>query len=79
MTSVRIQITDELAHALKLEAVEHGLALEDWISRKLGQTGRVDKPRKSAYGLLAKYGPGPCAEEIDENRRDMFRGFADAK
>ena len=26
--------------------------------------------------MLAKYGPAPSAEEIDENRKDMFRGFA---
>jgi hypothetical protein len=31
------------------------------------------KPLKSARGILAKYGPGPSAEEIDENRRDMLR------
>jgi len=35
------------------------------------------KPKKSAYGLLAKYGPGPTEEEIDENRREMFRGFGE--
>jgi hypothetical protein len=35
------------------------------------------KPRKSAYGLLAKYGSGPITEEIDANRREMFRGFAE--
>ena len=35
------------------------------------------KPKKSAYGLLAQYGPGPSAEEIDENRREMFRGFGE--
>jgi hypothetical protein len=34
------------------------------------------KPKKSAFGLLAKYGPGPTEAEIDENRREMFRGFA---
>ncbi len=34
------------------------------------------KPKKSAYGLVAQYGPGPSEEEIDENRREMFRGFA---
>jgi len=34
-------------------------------------------PKKSAYGLHAKYGPGPTAEEIDENRREMFRGFGE--
>lgn len=33
------------------------------------------KPKKSAYGLLAEYGPGPTEEEIDENRREMFSGF----
>jgi hypothetical protein len=35
------------------------------------------KPKKSAYGLLSKYGPGPTEEEIDENRREMFRGFGE--
>jgi hypothetical protein len=35
------------------------------------------KPKKSAHGLLAKYGPGPTEEEIDENRREMFRGFGE--
>jgi hypothetical protein len=34
------------------------------------------KPKKSAYGLLAQYGPGPSEAEIDENRREMFSGFA---
>ena len=34
-------------------------------------------PKKSAYGLLAKYGPGPTEEEIDENLREMFRGFGE--
>ncbi|MFZ0963739.1 MAG: hypothetical protein WAO35_22975 [Terriglobia bacterium] len=35
------------------------------------------KPKKSAYGLLAKYGPGPTEEEIDANRREMFRSFGE--
>jgi hypothetical protein len=35
------------------------------------------KPKKPAYGLLAKYGPGPTEKEIDENRREMFRGFGE--
>jgi hypothetical protein len=37
--------------------------------------GQPLKPKKSAYGLLAKYGPGPTEAEIDENRREMFSGF----
>jgi len=40
-------------------------------------TGQPLKPKKSAYGLLAKYGPGPTEEEIDENRREMFNGFGE--
>jgi hypothetical protein len=35
------------------------------------------KPKKSAYGLLAKYGSGPTNQEIDESRKEMFRGFAE--
>jgi len=27
--------------------------------------------------MLAKYGTAPSAEEIDEDRREMFRGFAE--
>jgi hypothetical protein len=26
--------------------------------------------------MLAQYGPAPSAEEIDENRREMFQNFA---
>ncbi len=32
-------------------------------------------PKKSAYGLLEKYGPGPTEAEIDQNRREMFANF----
>ena len=38
---------------------------------------QIAKPKKSAFGLLARYGPGPTEEEIDENRREMFLGFAE--
>jgi plasmid stability protein len=73
-----IQIPDDQAAALKARAAEQGLSLEAWIE-KLAKEAAVSTrtPKKSAYGLLAQYGPGPSAEEIDENRRDMFRGFAE--
>ena len=32
-------------------------------------------PTVSLRGLLAKYGTAPSAEEIDQNRADMFRNF----
>lgn len=38
---------------------------------------QIGKPKKSAFGLLEQYGPGPTEQEIDENRREMFHGFAE--
>ena len=34
------------------------------------------QPFETGYGMWAKYGPAPSAEEIDENWREMFRNFA---
>ncbi len=33
------------------------------------------EPTRSLSGLLAKYGPAPSAEEIDQNRTEMFANF----
>ena len=33
------------------------------------------EPTRSLRGLLSKYGPAPSAEEIDENRVEMFANF----
>ncbi len=33
------------------------------------------EPTRSLRGLLAKYGPAPSAEEIHENRIEMFANF----
>lgn len=73
-----IELPDEQAAALKAKAAAQGLTLKAWLG-KLAEEGAEAKlkPKKSAYGLLAQYGPVPSAEEIDENRRDMFRGFAE--
>jgi hypothetical protein len=77
--TVTIELPEEQVAALKAKAAAQGLTLEDWF-QKLADQGseaeRTHKPFKSGYGLLAKYGPAPSAEEIDENRREMFRGFA---
>ncbi|HXB70099.1 MAG TPA: hypothetical protein VNY05_17735 [Candidatus Acidoferrales bacterium] len=74
-----IELPDEQAAALKARAAAQGLSLEAWFKKLAeGETpSRSNKPLKSAYGLLAEYGPAPSAEEIDENRRDMFRGFGE--
>ncbi len=33
------------------------------------------EPTRSLRGLLAQYGPAPSAEEIEENRAEMFANF----
>jgi hypothetical protein len=55
------------------------VVIAEWLETA-GQLGRPIpgasecsvKPKKSAFGLLARYGPGPTEEEIDANRREMF-------
>lgn len=56
------------------ELIEKAL---DALDRKPAEAPQSLKPKKSAYGLLAQYGPDPTAEEIDENRREMFRDFGE--
>jgi hypothetical protein len=73
-----IELPDEQAAALKARAAAQGLTLKAWLGKLANEGGdTVRKPKKSAYGLLAQYGPGPSANEIDENRREMFRGFGE--
>ena len=60
---------------LKARAAAQGLSLKAWLKKLAEEETASAKPLKSAYGLLAEYGPVPSAEEIDENQRDMFRGF----
>jgi hypothetical protein len=68
---------------LKAAAQAKGLSPNAFVREALDKilaeaAAQPAKPKKSAYGLLAKYGPGPTEEEIDENRREMFRGFGEA-
>jgi hypothetical protein len=73
-----IEIPDPLAAALKAKAAAQGLSLEAWLGKLADEPSPVArKPLKTGRGMLAKYGPAPSAEEIDENRREMFRGFAE--
>lgn len=72
-----IELSDEQAAALSAKAAAEGLSLHAWFKKLAGDESDQKKPLKSAYGLLAEYGPAPSAEEIDENRRDMFRNFGE--
>jgi hypothetical protein len=72
-----IELSDEQAAALKAKAALQGLTLKAWLG-KLAEESPADelrKPLKTGRGMLAKYGSAPSAEEIDENRKDMFDGF----
>jgi hypothetical protein len=57
------------ANALVQEAVNKIIAAAP------GEASVKKERTRSVRGLLAKYGPAPSAEEIDENRAEMFANF----
>ena len=71
-----IEIPDHQAASLKAKAAAQGLTLKAWLGKLAEEPSATRKALKTGRGMLAKYGPAPSAEEIDENRKDMFRGFA---
>jgi hypothetical protein len=74
--TVTLELSVEQLAALEAKAAAEGLTLQDWLRKLAEQERAPSRPFKSGYGMLAKYGPAPSAEEIDDNRREMFRGFA---
>lgn len=72
-----IEISDQQAAALKARAAEQGLTLKAWLEKLAEEVLQPNaaRPLKTGRGMLAKYGRAPSAEEIDENRREMFRNF----
>jgi uncharacterized membrane protein len=54
--------------ALVREALER-------IFAEAAQPAPAKEPTRSLRGLLAKYGPAPSAEEIDQDRAEMFVNF----
>jgi hypothetical protein len=79
--NLSIDLPEDLGAALKAKALQQGVSPAAFTLHVLEEAvklpeGQKRKPKKSGYGLLALYGPGPSEEEIDENRREMFRGFA---
>jgi hypothetical protein len=57
------------ADAIVQEALEKILADVSEVSPK-------KEPTRPSRGILSKYGPAPSAEEIDQNRAEMFANFA---
>lgn len=82
--NLTIEIPDEIGAALKAQAMAQGVTAARYasrvIERNLAPAASVlessDEPFETGYGMWAKYGPAPSMEEIDENRREMFRNFA---
>jgi hypothetical protein len=81
--NLTIEIPDEVGAVLKAQAQEQGLTAASYVSRMIEQTLAVSTnqedpgpPFETGYGMWAKYGPAPSAEEINENRREMFHNFA---
>ena len=89
--NVTIDLSEQNAAALEAQARAAHMPPESYLSKIVARAlhsqlpgdtpeqpaGQSVKPKKSAYGLLATYGPGPTEEEIDENRREMFSGFGE--
>ncbi len=78
-----IQIPDEIGAALQAQALAQGVTAARYASSVIEKTlapavelGSSCQPFETGYGMWAKYGPAPSMEEIDENRREMFRNFA---
>ena len=81
--NLTIEIPDDLGAALQVQAQAQGVSADDYISRVLERTLAAEipldtlyQPFETGYGMWAKYGPAPSAEEIEENRREMFQSFA---
>ena len=73
-----IELPDDQAAVLKAKASAQGLTLQAWFASLAEEELRANltqTPFKTGRGLLAKYGPSPSAQEIDENRQEMFRHF----
>ena len=50
-------------------------ALAEILTEPAGATRTAKEPTRSLRGILAKYGPAPSDEEIDQNRAEMFANF----
>jgi hypothetical protein len=82
--NLTIEIPDDIGAALQAQAQAQGVSAAHFASRVIEKTlapameqENSGQPFETGYGMWAKYGSAPSAEEIDENRREMFRKFAD--
>jgi len=62
------------AEGTTVEALIQGALASILAGQSSPQEASRETP-KSLLGLWAEFGPGPSAEEIDENRAEMFASF----
>lgn len=82
--TLMIELPDNLDAALKAQAHAQGVSEARFVRQLLAEALTPEtkddeipgQPFETGRGMLAKYGSAPSTEEIDENRRDMFRNFA---
>jgi plasmid stability protein len=79
-----VELPEQLEAALKAQANAHGVSpagyVREVLQRDLASSDKKSFPSvpfKSGFGSFAGYGHAPSAEEIDENRKDMFRNFGE--
>src|SRR5690242_16797415 len=66
MTTIKIELPDEQAAALKAKAAAEGMTVEDWLRRRVDQETRRGKGRYSLAELVDKC--DPSAPLSDEDR-----------
>lgn len=79
-----IELPEELAAALKVQANAHGVSPDGYVREVLErdhasspETQPCAAPFKTGRGMFSKYGQAPSAEEIDANRAGMFSNFGE--
>jgi hypothetical protein len=69
----------KLLAVARAKGVSANVLVREAVNRIIAEAPGVanvkKEPTVSARGILAKYGPAPSAEEIDQNRAEMFAGF----
>ncbi len=67
-----------LIAAAKAKGLSPDALVREAVDRILAEAPNLSptkEPTRSLRGLLAKYGPAPSAEEIDQNRAEMLANF----
>lgn len=85
MGTVIVELPAEIEASVKAQALVRGLSAEAYLrdvverdQRLAVESASFQRPLKSGWGLCADLGTAPSAEEIDENRAEMFRGFGES-